>query len=231
MTLAPSSILVVEDDPAMRTGLRDNLEFEGYLVRTARTLAEGREDALKRHPSLVLLDVMLPDGSGIDLCRQLRAQGFRSPILMLTAKSEEMDRVTGLESGADDYIVKPFSLRELLARVRAHLRRVTETRPNKGVVPVGVAMVDFTRHLLTRDGQTIETSAKEFAILRCLVSHRGRTVSRDTLLAEAWGHQEDLVTRAVDNFIVRLRRKLEPDPVNPQYLLTIHGSGYKLIEQ
>ena len=214
----------------MRAGLRDNLEFEGYQVLVTRTIAEGRAAALERHPTLILLDVMLPDGSGIDLCRQLRAQGCRQPILMLTAKAEEMDRVMGLESGADDYIVKPFSLRELLARVRANLRRVTETGEH-GAVRIGIAVVDFSRHQLMRDGQALETSAKEFEILRCLVAHRGRTVSRDTLLAEVWGHPEELVTRTVDNFIVRLRRKIEIDPANPKFLLTVHGSGYKLIEQ
>jgi DNA-binding response OmpR family regulator len=225
------SILVVEDDPAMRDGLRDNLEFEGYQVVTARSVQEGRGAALARHPSLILLDVMLPDGSGIELCRQLRAHGLRQPILMLTARGEEMDRVIGLESGADDYIVKPFSLRELLARVRANLRRGAEAAEPGGTVRVGVATVDFARHVLTRDGHPLETSAKEFALLRCLVAHRGLSVSRDTLLAEVWGHQEDVVTRTVDNFVVRLRRKIEPDPTNPQYLLTIHGSGYKLIAQ
>ena len=225
------TLLLVEDDPAMREGLKDNLEFEGYSVLTAGTVRDGHEAALERHPSLVLLDVMLPDGNGIELCRQLRAQGFAQPILMLTAKAEEMDRVLGLELGADDYIVKPFSLRELLARVKAHLRRVAVLEPDAGVVHVGVATVDFSRHQLLRQGEPIDTSAREFALLQCLVKHRGRTVSRDTLLAEVWGHNGDLITRAVDNFIVKLRRKIEEDPANPRTLLTVHGAGYKLVEQ
>lgn len=226
-----ATVLVVEDDPAMLAGLSHNLTFEGYEVITARTVAQGREAALGRHPSLILLDVMLPDGNGVALCKQLRGLGFQAPIIMLTAKGEEMDRVIGLETGADDYVVKPFSLRELLARVNAHLRRTRSVELPDGLVNIGIATVDFSRHVLRRQGEVLETSAREFALLQCLVTHRGRTVSRDTLLAEVWGHSEDLITRAIDNFIVRLRRKIELDPATPRYLLTVHGSGYKLIEQ
>ena len=226
-----ATILVVEDDAAMRTGLRDNLEFEGYVTLGAGDVATGLAQATAHRPDLILLDITLPDGSGLALCTQLRAQGYRGPILMLTARAEEMDRVIGLETGADDYVVKPFSLRELLARVHAHLRRLTRVSPPLEEVRVGVATVDFARHVLTRDGLALETSAREFELLRFLVMQRGQTVSRDTLLAEVWGHSEDLITRAVDNFIVRLRKKIEPDPAHPQFLLTVHGAGYKLIEQ
>ncbi len=225
------NVLIVEDDPAMQAGLRDNLQFEGYEVLTARTVREARVAALSRHPDLLLLDVMLPDGNGFELCRQLRSLGFSKPILMLTAKGEEMARVVGLESGADDYVVKPFSLRELLARVRAHLRRANINDMPPDVVQVGISTVDLARHVLTRDGENLETSAKEFAFLQCMLAHRGKIVSREMLLAEVWKHQENVVTRAVDNIVVRIRRKIEPDPVNPRYLLTIHGSGYKLVEQ
>ncbi|MGH8584334.1 MAG: response regulator transcription factor [Gammaproteobacteria bacterium] len=224
------TILIVEDDPAMRMGLRDNLEIEGYKVISALTLREGREVALKKNPDLVLLDLMLPDGNGIELCRELRAHGFPQSIIMLTAKGEEMDKVLGLEMGADDYMVKPFSLRELLARIHAHLRRSQALEGLQDPVRVGTAEIDFKRHLLTRDGEVLEISAKELDLLRFLVAHRGRVVSRDTLLAEVWGHPQDIVTRTVDNFIVRLRKKIEPDPTHPRYLLTIHGSGYKLVE-
>jgi len=224
-------ILVVEDDPAMRAGLCDNLEFEGYLALAAGDIKTGLSLASTQQPDLILLDLMLPDGSGLSLCKQLRTDGFDGPIIMLTARAEEMDRVIGLETGADDYVVKPFSLRELLARIHAHLRRAQANAAAPDRVLIGVATVDFARHLLLREGQPMETSAREFALLRCLVAHRGRTVSRDLLLAEVWGHSEDLITRAVDNFIVRLRRKIEPDPASPRYLLTIHGSGYKLLEQ
>jgi DNA-binding response OmpR family regulator len=173
---------------------------------------------------------MLPDGNGIELCRELRAHGFPHSIIMLTAKGEEMDKVLGLEMGADDYMVKPFSLRELLARIHAHLRRSQAREDLQSPVRVGTAEIDFKRHLLTRDGEVLEISAKELELLRFLVAHRGRVVSRDTLLAEVWGHPQDIVTRTVDNFIVRLRKKIEPDPTHPRYLLTIHGSGYKLVE-
>lgn len=224
------TILIVEDDPAMRMGLQDNLEIEGYRVISTLTLHEGREAALKKNPDLILLDLMLPDGNGIELCRELRAHGFPQSIIMLTAKGEEMDKVLGLEMGADDYMVKPFSLRELLARIHAHLRRSQALEDLQGPVRVGTAEIDFMRHLLTRDGEVLEISAKELELLRFLVAHRGRVVSRDSLLAEVWGHPQDIVTRTVDNFIVRLRKKIEPDPTHPRYLLTIHGSGYKLVE-
>ena len=214
----------------MRMGLQDNLEIEGYRVISALTLREGREAALKKNPDLILLDLMLPDGNGIELCRELRAHGFPQSIIMLTAKGEEMDKVLGLEMGADDYMVKPFSLRELLARIHAHLRRSQALEDLQGPVRVGTAEIDFKRHLLTRDGEVLEISAKELELLRFLVAHRGRVVSRDSLLAEVWGHPQDIVTRTVDNFIVRLRKKIEPDPTHPRYLLTIHGSGYKLVE-
>lgn len=175
------AILIIDDDSDMSAGLRDNLEVEGYQVVIANTLQQGRDAILQHRFNIVLLDLMLPDGSGINFCRQLRQQGFTPPSIMLTARSEEMDKVLGFEVGADDYVVKPFGLRELLARVQAHLRR--------GVV------------------------------------------SRDTLLTEIWGHQGEAATRTVDNFIVRLRKKIEPEPTNPHYLITVHGSGYKLIEQ
>ncbi|MGH8613633.1 MAG: response regulator transcription factor [Gammaproteobacteria bacterium] len=196
----------------------------------AATLREGREAALKKNPDLILLDLMLPDGEGLALCQELRAHGLALPIIMLTAKGEELDKVLGLEMGADDYVVKPFSLRELLARIHAHLRRRRSREGLHVPVRVGVAEVDFRRHRLTRKGQVVEMSTKEFEILRFLVAHRGQVVSRDTLLAEVWGHPKEIVTRTVDNFIVRLRKKIEADPTHPHYLQTVHGSGYKLLE-
>jgi DNA-binding response OmpR family regulator len=225
-----STILVVDDDPSITIGLRDNLEFEGYRVLTAGTAREARDTVARETPDLTLLDVMLPDGDGISVCRQLRAQGYARPIIMLTARGEEMDKVLGLEVGADDYVVKPFGLRELLARVRAQLRR-GGGMPTEGPIAVGVAVLDLKRHQLSRNGQILEISAKEFELLRYLVERRGQVISRDTLLAEIWGHQAEVATRTVDNFIVRLRKKIEPDPADPVYLLTVYGSGYKLVEQ
>jgi DNA-binding response OmpR family regulator len=227
---APARILIVDDDPAMRVGLQDNLEVEGYQVFTAASLREGREIALAEHPDLILLDLMLPDGDGTSLCRHLRSQGLHAPVIMLTARGEEMDKVLGFEVGADDYVVKPFSLRELLARIHAHLRR-SQSRETGAAVPVGIAQADFPRHRLTRDGKPQDVTAREMALLRYLVEHRGEVVSRETLLAEVWGHQSEVETRSVDNYIVRLRKKLEPEPAEPRYLITVYGSGYKLVDQ
>ncbi len=223
-------ILIVDDDPAMRVGLQDNLEVEGYQVVTAASLREGREVALRERPDLILLDLMLPDGDGMSLCRHLRSQGLHTPVIMLTARGEEMDKVLGFEVGADDYVVKPFSLRELFARIHAHLRR-THGTGTEVPVRVGVAQADFPRHLLTRDGHPLDVTAKEMDLLRYLVEHRGEVVSRETLLAEVWGHQSEVETRSVDNYIVRLRKKLEPEPAEPRYLITVYGSGYKLVDQ
>ncbi len=226
-----ATILVIEDDQTMTAGLKDNLEIEGYRVLTAGTVRQGREAAVTGKPDLILMDLMLPDGDGVNLCRNLRAHGIRQPIIMLTARGAEMDKVLGFEVGADDYLVKPFSLRELLARIQARLRRDGPTSGELDVLAVGAATVDFRRHKLMRDGVQLEVSAKELELLRYLVMHRGEVVSREDLLVEVWGHQREIATRTVDNFIVRLRKKIETEPAEPQYLVTVHGSGYKLIEQ
>lgn len=224
-----TTILIVEDEPDMRDGLRFNMEAEGYRVILASGVREARKQVREGRPDLVLLDLMLPDGDGINLCRTLREDGFSQPIVMLTACREEVDKVLGLEVGADDYVVKPFSLRELIARVRAHLRR-SGVIQDGGLYTVGVAQIDFDRHVLLRDGQPQEISARELELLRYLNRHRGQVISRERLLSEVWGHRADIVTRTVDNFIVRLRRHIEPDPAIPHYLLTVHGRGYKLVE-
>ena len=224
------TILIVEDDAAMRRGLEDNLEIDGYDVVSVSTMRDGRVAAIKTNPDLIILDVMLPDGDGIDLCKQLRVEGRTEPIIMVTAKGTEMDKVSALENGADDYVVKPFGLRELLARIHAQLRR-SQTRVSlQGLLRVGAAEIDFRSHRITRDGRELESSAKEIELLRYLVGHRGEVISRDTLLAAVWGRESGIITRTVDNFIVRLRKKLESDPANPQLLLTVHGRGYKLIK-
>lgn len=216
----------------MCLGLRDNLELEGYRMLAAGSLREGLAAATSQEgPDLVILDLMLPDGDGMTLCRQLRLQGFHKPIIMLTARGEEMDKVLGLEVGADDYVVKPFSLRELLARIRAHLRRTGIRHEAEAPVSVGLAVADFQRHALTRDGQLLEVSAKEMELLRYFAAHRGETLSRDRLLAEVWGRPWAITTRTVDNFVVRLRKKIEPEPAQPCYLITVHGRGYKLLAQ
>jgi DNA-binding response OmpR family regulator len=225
------TVLVVEDDPAMREGLRDNLEAEGYRVALAGSAAEAQEAVASADPSLILLDWMLPDGDGVSLCRQLRAQGFERPIVMLTARGQEIDKVLGLEMGADDYVVKPFGLLELLARVKAHLRQHTPAQAGAQSVTVGLARADFEHHRLTRGGEVVAVTAKEMELLRFLVAHRGEVVSRERLLAEVWGHRAEITTRTVDNFVARLRKKIEPRPASPRHLITVYGRGYKLVPQ
>jgi len=223
-------ILVIEDEPSMQTGLRDNLELEGYTVTVEGDGKKGLETLLKEPFDLVLLDVMLPSMSGFDILKRARARGIQTPVMMLTARGEEIDKVLGLELGADDYITKPFSLRELLARVKAVLRRgqgpgAAETGP----VAIGMLTVDFSGYTAQRGETPVEMTPKECEVLKHLWEHRNQTVSRDQLLTEVWGYDESLSTRTVDNFILRLRQKIEPDPGHPRYILTIHGAGYKLV--
>jgi len=224
-------ILVVEDDAKMLRGIRDNLEIEGYEALGASSIADARTALRLQAPDLVILDRMLPDGDGMLFCRESRRLGYSQPIVLLTAKGEEIDRVMGLESGADDYVVKPFSLRELLVRVRILLRRTRAPGADAGPVRVGVAEVDFQRHRIMRAGAELEVSARELELLQYLFAHRGRVVSREVLLENVWGRTHTLETRTVDNFIVRLRKKIESDPANPRVLVTVHGQGYKLLEQ
>jgi DNA-binding response OmpR family regulator len=222
-------VLIVEDDVGLSMGLRDNLEIEGYAVECADTLHKAKSLVDRFKPSLVLLDLMLPDGDGIVFCRNLRQENHSIRIIVLTARGEDADKLLGFEVGADDYIVKPFNLRELLARIKAQLRHLDAQGNFHHPVAIGMAQVDFRRHILTRDNIAIETSAREFDLMQYLVLHKNQVVSRDMILHEVWGHSGDITTRTIDNFIVRLRRKIEPDPLNPRYLLTIHGTGYKLV--
>ena len=219
-------ILIIEDEPDLLRGLALNLKAEGYGVLTASRGDAGIEQALRERPELVLLDIMLPGMNGLDVCRELRRKGFEAPIIMLTAKAEEVDRVVGLEIGADDYVTKPFGIRELLARIRARLRRHA---PAAAVLRLGQAEIDFEKHEATRAGQRVELTGKEFDVLRLLARHRGEIVTRDRLLEEVWGYETYPTTRTVDNHILRLRQKLEEDPANPRYILSIYGEGYKLV--
>jgi DNA-binding response OmpR family regulator len=223
-------ILIVEDDPAMQMVLGDNLLAEGYEVLQATTCKQARELLSQHSIDLLLLDVMLPDGDGMSLCKSLREQGFANAIILLTALGEERDRVLGLDLGADDYLSKPFGLRELLARIRAQLRKHSTAPANANeTVRVGESEVNLKGHSLSRAGESLEISSKEFELLRYLIQHRGEVVSRDELLTDVWGHKADVETRTVDNFIVRLRKKIELDHSKPKVLLTVHGSGYKLV--
>jgi DNA-binding response OmpR family regulator len=225
-------ILIVEDEVNMVKGLKDNLEFEGYEVDTALDGSKGLQKVLEGQYDLILLDIMLPEVSGFDICKTARKEGVNTPIILLTAKGEEIDKVLGLELGADDYITKPFSLRELLARIKAVLRRVPDG--NSGSVAsefvrIGNVQVNFKNYLAMEGDQEIKMSHKEFEVLHYLYSNEGKTIHRDDLMSSVWSIDYDITTRTVDNFILKLRQKIEADPNNPKIILTVHGVGYKMI--
>jgi DNA-binding response OmpR family regulator len=224
-----AKILVVEDEPAMVAGLRDNFEFEGYEVITAQDGIEGLERALEDSPDLVVLDVMMPRMSGLEVCKQLRAKRASLPIIMLTARGQEIDKVVGLELGADDYVTKPFSIRELLARVKSVLRRTAALPKDKEQHSFSDVEVDLRRCRVVRSGKALDISSKEFDLLKYFICHPGETLSRDRLLEDVWGYENYPTTRTVDTHLVRLRQKLEPDPEQPQYFLTVHGTGYRFV--
>jgi DNA-binding response OmpR family regulator len=222
-------ILIVEDEPNMVAGLRDNFEYEGYEVVTAGDGHEGLARALADSPDVVILDVMMPKLSGLDVCKQLKAKRPSLPIIMLTARGQEVDRVVGLELGADDYVTKPFSIRELIARVKAVLRRTHALPADHDRYQFNDVDVDLRTCRVVRDGHAVDFSAKEFELLKFFIRHRGETLSRDRLLDEVWGYAHYPTTRTVDTHIVRLRQKLEPSPEQPRYILTVHGVGYKFV--
>lgn len=227
------SILIIEDEISMANGLKDNLEFEGYQVETAPDGTTGLAKIREKLFDLVLLDVMLPGISGFEICKTARREGISTPIILLTAKGEEIDKVVGLELGADDYITKPFSLRELLARIRAILRRVPEADSRSGEgrwVTIGKLQVHFDRFQAREGDHEVKLTHKEFQVLLYLYKHAGEAVNRDDLMSQVWGIDSDITTRTVDNFILKLRQKVEPDPNNPRVILTIHGSGYRMIQ-
>jgi DNA-binding response OmpR family regulator len=226
-----SLIAVVEDDRSILRGLKDNLEMESYKVITAMDGESGYRLVTEAKPDLILLDLMLPKLSGYELCRKLREKGLTTPILMLTARGDEADRVLGLDIGADDYVTKPFSIRELLARIRALLRR---TQPAESVLPdqLGFAdvVVDFRRFEASRSDMKLELTRKEYGVLRLLAARAGEVVTRDELLSEVWGFESYPSTRTVDNHIAGLRAKLEANPAEPKHLLTVHRVGYRFVK-
>jgi DNA-binding response OmpR family regulator len=226
-------ILIIEDEPNMRLGLKDNLEFESYEVESADDGETGLQKILDDNFNLVLLDVMLPKLSGFEVCKAVRKKGLTVPIILLTAKGEEIDKVLGLELGADDYVTKPFSIRELLARIKAVLRRgenFVSSLSSENKIKIGLLQVNFDSYNAFSDDEPVQMSHKEFEILYYLWKHRNRTVSRDDLLQEIWGYEESPTTRTVDNFILKLRQKIEKEPNHPQIILTVHGIGYKLVD-
>lgn len=223
------SILVVEDEPGMLMGLKDNLEFESYQVDTAEDGEVGIQKIMNNTYNLVLLDVMLPKISGFDICKKARAKGIQTPIILLTAKGEEIDKVLGLELGADDYITKPFSLRELLARIRAVLRRTQTVPVYQEKLKIGRLQIDFKSFEGVVDGVEVKMSSKEVEILHYLWDNSNKTVSRDDLLDEVWGTEYQPTSRTIDNFILKLRQKIEDDPNHAKIILTVHGVGYRLV--
>ncbi len=225
-----ANILIVEDEPAMQLGLRDNLEMETYTVDVASDGEEGLSKIKTNQYDLMLLDVMLPKLSGLDVCKATRAAGISTPVILLTARGEEIDKILDLEFGADDYITKPFSVRELLARVKAILRRSQAIVSKETISTViGRLKIDFNA-FSAMDGETeIKLSHKEFEILSYLHQNKNQVVSRYDLLEKVWGYEEQPTTRTVDNFIVRLRQKVEVNPNQPKVILTVHGTGHKMV--
>ncbi len=225
-------ILIVDDEPSMREGLSDNLIFEGYQTDMAANGAEALEKLKMQVFDLVVLDVMMPEMSGFDVCKKIRQEKNQVPVILLTAKGEEIDRVLGLELGADDYITKPFSLRELIARIKAILRRThtsSNQSSNKQIETIGLMDVDFKNYEANVAGEKVKLSHREFEVLHFLWSHKQKLVSRDDLLKNIWGYNEFPTTRTIDNFILRLRQKVEINPNDPKIILTVHGLGYKMV--
>ena len=220
-------VLIVEDDEAMSVALRDGFSYEGYDVTVAKDGELGLRLAASASPDLILLDVMLPKLSGLDVCRQLRDGGNNVPIIMLTARGQEIDKVLGLKTGADDYITKPFGFMELLARVEAVLRRCSAQTAAPDVYHFGDVMLDFKRHEAKKAGQPIELSPREFQLVGFFIRHRGEIVTREKLLDEVWDYNAIPFTRTVDMHIAKLRKKIEDDPADPKHIITVHRLGYK----
>ena len=221
-------VLIVEDDDAMSVALADGFAYEGYRVDVARDGCAGLDRATAQPPDLVILDVMLPRMTGLDVCRKLRTAGCAVPIIMLTARGQEADKVLGLKLGADDYVTKPFGFLELLARAEAVLRRSGGRPRDLETVEIGGLEIDFRRHEVTRDGQPVELTPRELELLEYFVGHRGEVLTRERLLDAVWGYNAIPFTRTVDMHIAKLRKKIEPDPANPRLLVTVHRLGYKL---
>jgi DNA-binding response OmpR family regulator len=221
------TILIIEDNAGMLRGLKDNFEAQGYRVKTATDGETGYNEALRMKPDLIVLDLMLPKVNGYEICRQLRQEKFDMPIIMLTAKSEEADLVLGLHIGADDYVTKPFRIKELLARAEAFLRRRRMSAPE--VFRFGECELDTIARRLTRGSEAIKLSPKEFELLHYFLSKAGRALSRDQILNDVWGYDCLVTPRSIDRFVTALRQKIEPDPQHPEYIQTVREYGYKFV--
>jgi two-component system alkaline phosphatase synthesis response regulator PhoP len=223
----PERILIVEDEWQMRMLLRDNLQFEGYEVACVGSGEEALRDVVHFRPDLILLDLMLPGIDGFEVCRRLRSEDVESPIIMITVRKAELQRVTGLDLGADDYVTKPFSVMELLARIRVQLRRVARARPACEVLRIGSTEINLTNRTVTRNGGSIDLSQKEFELLKYLAARAGQDVTREQLLRDVWGYNEGSVTRTVDNFVAKLRHKMDAGSGGATCIVTVHGLGYR----
>ncbi|MCL5028344.1 MAG: response regulator transcription factor [Bacteroidetes bacterium] len=223
-------ILLVEDDPAILKGLTVSLEAENYIIKSASDGEKGHQLAKNENVDLIILDIMLPSKNGLDICSDLRKDGINTPILMLTSKKDEIDKVLGLEIGADDYVTKPFSLRELQARIKAILRRKSELAKSIDDFSFDGINLDFKKMEASKNGRLIKLSALEFKILKYLIEREGDVVSRDKLLDDVWGYEAFPTTRTVDNYILSIRKKIENNPAEPVHILTMHKSGYKFVK-
>ena len=221
-----AKILIVEDDGAIAFGLEKNLRFEGYDVDVATDGEQGLRKAIDGRPDLIILDIMLPKVNGYEICQTLRKNGIATPVIFLSAKNREIDKVAGLDLGGDDYITKPFGLRELLARVKTILRRVQADSESPRIL--GDIEVDLGGQVVRKKGREIALTGKEFDLLKFLLSRQGKVLPRETILRQVWGFNYFGTARTIDNFINRLRQKIEDDPEAPRYLLTVRGAGYKL---
>ncbi len=222
-------VLIIEDDQIMAIALRDGLESEDYSVEVQSDGPSGLRSAMEKEFDLIVLDVMLPKLSGFDVCKQIRAAGNKVPVIMLTARSLEIEKVQGLKIGADDYITKPFSLMELIARIEAVLRRASREDYSAGTYQFGDVSLDFGKYEATKGGTQLDLSAREFRILKFLIEHRGQVISRDQLLDGVWSPYSSPTPRTVDTHIAQVRQKIETTPNNPQHLITVHGVGYKFV--
>ena len=223
-------ILVVEDDPAISTGLKASLETEGYKILVVNDGEEGLNAALNENPTLILLDIMLPSMSGLEICMKLRNQGVVTPIIMLTARAEEADKLLGFELGADDYVTKPFSMKELLARIKAILKRRVAIEDSFDFYEFDDVKVNFKNMETTKGDKHIKMSLKEYELLKFFIRHIDEVVTRNTLLDEVWGYDVFPTTRTVDNYVMMLRKKIEANPAIPKHIQTIHSAGYKFVK-
>lgn len=223
------TVLIIEDDISILRGLKDNLEYEGYTVYTETNGTEGLQHALTKNPDILLLDIMLPGVNGYEICKKVKREKPELPIIMITARGSEMDKVSGLDIGADDYITKPFSIPELLARVRAVLRRFNHEKESPEKYSFGEIKLNFIKYQAFRNNLEIQLSSKEFEILKYFIKHEGEAIHRHDLLNEVWGYKAMPTTRTVDNFILDLRKKLEENPSKPKHIIGVRGVGYKFV--